>query len=196
MKMAYGRELGFTPVQSLHLLTMISGTQSVNAKGVGMLFKLHNYTFRLIHNADYIYAGNGKTHYSGRKLTPTEIVAALGLTPEEFRNLDANPEINKQKQNFLTTPKDRITKIEYGIKHGNRVEWLGFHEYFWSDVEMAGLHDKETYKKYPKTMMLHRCKVELSKLLGILTAPESEELAMVYNIDTDVVDGEVTIIDN
>lgn len=195
MKMAYGRELGFTPVQSLHLLTMIQGTQTVNAKGVSRLFALHNYTFRLIHNADYIYAGNGKTHYSGRKLTSPEIVAALGLTPEEFRTLDADPEKNKLKQGILTSPKDRITKIEYGIKHSHKVEWLGFHEYYWSDVEMAKLHEKDTYKFYPKTMMLHRCKVELSKLLGILTAPETEEMAMVHNIDSNVVDGEVTIIE-
>ena len=170
MKMAYGRELGFTPVQSLHLLTMIQGTQTVNAKGVAMLFKLHNYTFRLIHNADYIYA-------------------------DEFRTLDTDPEKLKFKQSQLLAPKDRITKIEYGIKFGNRVEWLGFHEYFWSDVEMAKLNEKDTYKQYPKTMMLHRCKVELSKLLGILTAPETEEMAMVHNIDSDVVDGEVTVIE-
>lgn len=193
--MAYGRELGFTPVQSLHLLTMIQGTQTVNAKGVAMLFKLHNYTFKLIHNADYIYAGNGKTYYSGRKLTPTEIVTALGMTADEFRTLDTDPEKLKFKQSQLLAPKDRITKIEYGIKLGNRVEWLGFHEYFWSDVEMANLHEKDTYKQYPKTMMLHRCKVELSKLLGILTAPETEEMAMVHNIDSDVVDGEVTVIE-
>lgn len=196
MKMAYGKELGFSPVQSLHLLTMISGTQTVNAKGVAMLFKLHNYTFRLIHNADYIYSGNGKTIYSGRPLISSEVVANLGMTPDEFRKLDDNPELNKQKQALITTPKDRITKIEYGLVTNKRVEWLGFHEYFWSDVKLAGLDTKDTYQKYPKIMMLHRCKTELSKVLGILTAPESEEMAMVYNMDTQIVDGEVTVINN
>jgi hypothetical protein len=190
MKMSYGAELGFKPVESLHLLTMISGTQTVNAKGISRLFDLNGYRFRLIRNAEFIYFGEGKTCYSDRLLSIGEIISKLGITPEQFKQL------HELKQAAIGKPVDRETQIEYGlINSNNEVVWQGTHKYFWSDAVASELTGKETYKKYTKDMMLHRCKVGLSKVLGILTAPEMEEWATFKNVETVVVEGEVTIIE-
>jgi hypothetical protein len=192
MKMSYGAELGFKPVESLHLLTMISGTQTVNAKGISRLFALNGYKFRLIKNAEFIYFGEGKTCYSDRLLSIGEIISKLGITPEQFKQL------HELKQAAIGKPLDRETEIEYGLinsNNENEVVWQGTHKYFWSDAVASELASKETFKKYPKDMMLHRCKVGLSKVLGILTAPEMEEWATVKNVETTVIDGEVTIVE-
>jgi len=190
MKMSYGAELGFKPVESLHLLTMINGAQTVNAKGISRLFALNRYGFRLIKNAEFIYFGEGKTCYSDRLLSIGEIINKLGITPEQFKQL------HELKQAAIGKPLDRETEIEYGlINSNNEIIWQGTHKYFWSDAVASELTSKETYKKYPKDMMLHRCKVSLSKVLGILTAPEMEEWATVENLETTVIDGEITIVE-
>lgn len=208
-KIAYGAELGFNPHQALHYLTLINGTNTVNAKGVGHLFKLHGYEFKCIKNADFIYSYGGKTIYSPRTLPLFDLLPLLEISKEDYNTFpDA-------KKILVANPVDRITTIEYWKKEKQleiiknsilkevinklkplvsaeilfsvlneikTTEDLNTHSYYWSWAIQAGLIEKETYTKYPQDMMLHRCKVGLSKVLGILTQPETEEISRIHDI--------------
>jgi hypothetical protein len=184
MKWAYGAELGFKKVQSLHWLTNISGTITANAKGVGQLLKLHDYTFKIKKDAEFIYGFRDKEVLSPRPLTAGELVPRLSISKEEWEGFSADTQL------LIKTPKDRVTTLEYGLcyKEGGivKTEWIGEISYYWSDALEAKLSEKDTYKNYPKRMMIHRCKTSLASMLGILTCPETEEYAVARGIeDTD-----------
>ena len=213
-KISYGAELGFKPHQSLHFITQINGTNTVNAKGVGELYRLHKYQFKLIRNAEYIYSYNGKEIYSPRLLPLYDLLPLLNISKEDFSSF---PE---PKKAAVGNPVDRVTTIEYW-KEGETFENYkntifnevinklkteissetlfnilqeikpiknSTHSYYWSMAVKAELTEKDTYKKYPADMMLHRCKVSLSKVLGILTQPETEEVSNYENVAYQIIE--------
>ena len=188
--MEYGKARGFTPIDSLHFITPVNGVMTTNAKGVGWLLSDANYVFRELDRASYIYFGDGKEIKSQRPLAPDEVAWKLQIDPKAWA--DYPPE----KKKNIATFRDRITTIEYGFRnYEGKIITQGTHSYYQSDAEAAGLMDKDTYKKYLPDMMLHRAKVGLSKVLGVLTGSESEELVHAINVgEVRVVDGEVEVI--
>lgn len=190
MMMEYGKARGFSPIDSIHFITPINGVMTTNAKGVGWLLNDAKYVFKEVERASYIYFGDGKEIKSQRPLDPDEVAWGLKIDPKDWS------EYSPDKRKNIATFRDRVTTIEYGFRNfDGKVIWEGKHSYYWSDAVAAGLDTKETYKKYAPDMMLHRAKVGLSKILGILTGSESEELSHAINIgEVRVVDGEVEVI--
>lgn len=181
MKWQYGSELGMKKMEALHYLTLISGTQTVNAKGVGFLCKANRLTFKIVKNFEYIYAFDGKEIRAPRKLTPNEAVYGLGLTRDDYNALD------KIKQDLIVVARDIEMSMDYGWIEDINKPWLvkwenNPYSFFWSDLP-KDLQEKDTYTKYPKRMMIHRCKTAIASMLGILTAPESHEFAMANKIE-------------
>lgn len=189
MIIEYGKARGFSPIDSLHFITPVNGVMSTNAKGVGHLLKEAGYIFKEVYRAAFIYAGNGKEYISPRVLRPDEITYNLNITPEEWSAMSETKRAN------ISAFRDRVTTIKYGFrKSDGKIEWEGEFSYYLSNAIDAGLMTKETYIKYTGDMFLHRAKTGLSKVLGLLTGSETEELAVVHNIKTDVIEGELTIL--
>lgn len=189
MMMEYGKARGFTPIDSLHFITPVNGVMSTNAKGVGWLLKENKLVFREKYRACFIYSYRDKECISQRILQPDEVAYALDIKPEEWAQFD------NAKKERISTYRDRVTTLEYGFKDGNNVFIKeGEHSYYWSDAVASGLSNKDTYIKYTADMMMHRCKVGLSKVLGILSGSETEELAIVKNVDYTVIDSQPLII--
>lgn len=168
----YGREHGFKPIQSLHFLTPVNGTLTINAKGISAKLSQNNIITLPEKYAAYVYVYRDKEITSERVLQPREVLSRFNLV-EEF---NAGDDEKKKLLLSYTTPIDRITTLKYGYKTKDwKINWIGEQSYFWSDVLESELDKKDTYLKYPRTMMMHRCKTEICKILGLITESEYEE---------------------
>ena len=185
----YGRARGFEAIDAFHFITPVNGILSVNAKGSGQLLFQNKYVIKEIHRAAYIYAAHGKEFISPRLLAVDEVMWALGINNEEFVEFD------EAKKARISTARDRITEIHYGFRgNDGKVVWEGEFKYYYSQIN-AELLAKSTYQNYLPDMMLHRAKVGLSKVLGVLTGSDSEEVASLGNSNyIDIVEGEVTVM--
>lgn len=189
MMIEYGKARGMTPIDALHFITPVNGVMATNAKGIGFLLDRARYVFQEVHRAAFIYAGNGKEYISPRVLVPDEVTYKLDITPDEWTKM------SDDKRARIAKFRDRITTIKYGFREPSGIRWEGEFSYYLSNALDAGLMEKETYQKYTGDMFLHRAKTGLSKVLGILTGSETEELAIEMGKNIDIVEGEIQIID-
>ena len=193
MVIEFGKSKGFPVIDCFNFVTPVNGIMSVNAKGIGFLLKEANYVFKEVNRAAYIYSANGKEYISPRRLQPDEIAWKLEISPDDWK------EYSPTKKEIVTSVRDRITTIKYGHRnYDNSILWEGEFSYYLSNAiesGLAGEGGKDTYKLYLPDMMLHRAKVGLSKVLGVLTASDSEEIAQVKGgANIEIVEGEVQVI--
>lgn len=186
----FGSELGFLPMESLHYLTLVNGVFAPNGKGVNKILSMNDIYFKPIFSAAYIYSDGSNEIYSERPLHIYEILAQLNIELEEYKSYSTT------KQTFISEFRDRITRLEYGVKiSSSDYKKLGEFDYYWSHAVESDLSSKDTYKKYPRDMMMYRAKVQIAKNLGILTVPTSEEIASSRNIATEIVDGSPEVVE-
>lgn len=166
-----GKDLGFSPTQSFQYIISVQGNLTINAKGIGILLKREGYTFKLKQDAAWVL--EDKTYE-----TIVNIQAQNGVLIDTITGKRVI---------------DRITIMEYRKVHTDGYVEQGEVTYLFSDARTAGLTEKDVWKKYPKAMMLNRCKTKMANELGLLHLPETEEIALVHGRDV-VLDGDGNVV--
>jgi hypothetical protein len=184
--MNYGAELGFKPLESLHFITPVNGTLAANGKGANHILAKAKILFNTVYTAAYIYSDGIKEIISPRVLDLDEILGQLSITIQDFKD---KTKYSENSQNRIKKFRDRVTTIEYGSLNNKKFEKLGSHSYFLSDAIESELDVKETYKKYLRDMMMYRCKVQIGKILGVITGATAEEIAMELKMNIIYTDG-------
>jgi hypothetical protein len=165
----YGKDLGLSPMQAFHHIVSIKGTYTPDATALAICLRKNKIGTQVLKDCEYLYA-DGETFPINARFRDNPAF-------DEKRPIDANNQ-PKIQIGYI----DRVTEIKYWYKDDILNEVItGTVRYYWSDAIASEKANQDTYMKYPKDMLLHKCKTKLAKQLGILSYSDEVEVREYHN---------------
>lgn len=189
----YGKELGINPMVALNTIHAIQGRMSVGVSVFQMKLMAAGITYEVVDEFKPLFetvrvkpdGKGGWEHYDPRWIYPTQE--------------DVPSDIGDDKVTSKPTPIDWVTRIKFTRNVFGR-EITHTESYKWSDAKLAGLSDKDNWKKMPKLMLRHRCFTQGARFFAndiMMGVYEMSEMADSNKVDYDITEeGEVTILPN
>lgn len=177
--MQKGKEMGFSPMASFEHVVVINGKPSLDGAAIGTLLRQGGVEWEVIRNCEpeYVVNEEGKIipHVTGNK--DGKIVTVPATEEHLKKGLETKPKII-----------DYITEIKFYRKSNIIKDKILEHTsiFTYKDATVAGLTDKDVWKKYLKSMLFWRTlslggrQFAPDLLVGMPTAEELDSEGTIY----------------
>lgn len=177
--MEKGKEMGFSPISAFEHIIVINGKPGLDGAAIGTLLRRGNVEWEVIRNAEnsYVTDSDGKIipHVKGN------VNGKVVTIPATKKHIE---------DGLVTISKvdDIVTEIKFSRRSLLDPKKILTHTSIFSykDATVAGLSDREVWKKYLKSMLFWRClsigarQFAPDLLVGMATAEELDDTGTMY----------------